>query len=130
MFMSKDWQIGYKCCCHKVLGAEEHQYLAVAMVGHISALDRFLVVVLGNALNEISCQYQMPVFPTTSPYVTSVGGTDWAIFSQAHQMSLRHGMEAVEGLAGTERPTHQNWAVNQYLKKMNSSTGFPPQKFL
>jgi len=32
---------------------------------------------LANALNEISCAFQFPVFPTSSPYIISVGGTAW-----------------------------------------------------
>lgn len=32
---------------------------------------------VADTLNKISCQYQMPVFPTTSPYIVSVGGTEW-----------------------------------------------------
>jgi len=28
-------------------------------------------------LNQIGCEYQFPVFPTSSPYIVSVGGTDW-----------------------------------------------------
>merc|ERR1712048_475064 len=35
---------------------------------------------IANALNKASCTYQIPVFPTTSPYVTSVGGTEWSGF--------------------------------------------------
>lgn len=32
---------------------------------------------LSDALNEISCAYSFPVFPTDSPYVLSVGGSSW-----------------------------------------------------
>ena len=28
-------------------------------------------------LNQIGCEYQFPVFPTASPYIVSVGGTEW-----------------------------------------------------
>jgi len=38
---------------------------------------------LASDLNEISCEFQFPVFPTTSPYVTSVGGTDWKSFDSS-----------------------------------------------
>ena len=31
-------------------------------------------------LNKVGCRYQYPVFPTTSPYILSVGGTDWQAF--------------------------------------------------
>jgi subtilase family serine protease len=32
---------------------------------------------IANTLNKISCEFQMPVFPTASPYVLSVGGETW-----------------------------------------------------
>eukprot|EP00958_Prasinococcus_capsulatus_P014521 scaffold1533_cov388-Prasinococcus_capsulatus_cf.AAC.4 len=32
---------------------------------------------LVDALNEIACEYQFPVYPTGSPYIVSVGGTEW-----------------------------------------------------
>ena len=32
---------------------------------------------IADTLNNISCTFQMPVFPTGSPYVVSVGGTVW-----------------------------------------------------
>ena len=32
---------------------------------------------IANALNDISCEFQLPVFPTASPYVVSVGGEMW-----------------------------------------------------
>ena len=35
---------------------------------------------VARTLNKVGCRYQFPVFPTTSPYITSVGGTDWQGF--------------------------------------------------
>lgn len=32
---------------------------------------------LSSVLNKISCEFQFPVFPTSSPYVLSVGGEAW-----------------------------------------------------
>ena len=32
---------------------------------------------IGNVLNKISCQYNWPTFPASSPYVLGVGGTQW-----------------------------------------------------
>ena len=66
----------------------------------------------------------MPVFPTASPLLTSVGGTDWGNFFQSPSNEPEHGMEAVEGLAGSSKNPHKNWAVNRYLKKMNSVPAF------
>ena len=102
MFMSKD-QVNRINAAFKVLGARGTSVFGSSGDGgsHFNFGPFSGGGELGNALNEISCQYQMPVFPTTSPYVTSVGGTDWVIFFQAHQTNPKHGMEAVEVLAGS-----------------------------
>merc|ERR1719390_55175 len=41
------------------------------------SFGRFGGGALAQTLNAISCKYQMPVFPTSSPYIVSVGGTMW-----------------------------------------------------
>ena len=129
MFMSKD-QVNRINAAFKVLGARGTSVFGSSGDGgsHFSFGPFSGGGELGNALNEISCQYQMPVFPTTSPYVTSVGGTDWGNFFPSPSNEPQAWYGSGGGFSWQfERPTHQNWAVNQYLKKMNSSTGFPPQ---
>lgn len=37
---------------------------------------------IADALNEVSCKFQMPVFPTASPYVLSIGGEMWEVNSK------------------------------------------------
>ena len=33
---------------------------------------------MGRVLNEIGCEFQFPIYPSPSPYMISVGGTQWA----------------------------------------------------
>merc|ERR1719197_383335 len=33
---------------------------------------------IGKTLNQVSCEYQMPVAPTNSPYIVGVGGESWS----------------------------------------------------
>eukprot|EP00943_MAST-04B_sp_MAST-4B-sp1_P002328 g2328.t1 len=82
---------------------------------------------LANTLNDISCEYNMPVFPTTSPYVTSVGGTDWGGFFP----SPTNKPEAWSGSGGGfswqfERPEYQIETIDKYIQKMNATSAFPP----
>jgi subtilase family serine protease len=32
---------------------------------------------IGSVLNKISCKYNWPTFPASSPYILGVGGTQW-----------------------------------------------------
>jgi len=41
------------------------------------AFGKFQNGALADVLNSISCQFNMPVFPTSSPWVVSIGGTQW-----------------------------------------------------
>eukprot|EP01062_Namystynia_karyoxenos_P065010 TRINITY_DN5825_c0_g1_i1.p1 TRINITY_DN5825_c0_g1~~TRINITY_DN5825_c0_g1_i1.p1 ORF type:complete len:580 (+),score=202.30 TRINITY_DN5825_c0_g1_i1:68-1741(+) len=75
---------------------------------------------LATVLNEISCQYQMPVFPTSSPYVTSVGGTSWSNDNPDKPVSWSHAGGGFSWEFGM--PEHQKQAVGAYLKK----SGMPP----
>ena len=129
MFMSKD-QVNRINAAFKVLGARGTSVFGSSGDGgsHFSFGPFSGGGELGNALNEISCQYQMPVFPTTSPYVTSVGGTDWGSFFPSPSNEPQAWYGSGGGFSWQfERPPHQNGAVEQYLKKMNSSADFPPQ---
>ena len=82
---------------------------------------------IGAAMNKVSCQLNLPVFPTTSPYVTSVGGTDW----QGWPTPDSSRPEAWSGSGGGfswefKRPAHQEEAVSAYLTAQNGSASFPP----
>lgn len=70
---------------------------------------------------QIGCEFQFPVFPTGSPYVTSVGGTEWTGGDGAHPV-------AWSGSGGGfawqfPRDSHQDDAVSAYLQ---STSGLPP----
>jgi len=76
---------------------------------------------IGRALNKIGCEFQFPVFPTGSPYVTSVGGTTWRNGNSADPV-------AWSGSGGGfawqfPRPSFQDDAVSGYLK---STSQLPP----
>eukprot|EP00038_Savillea_parva_P018479 m.23893 g.23893 ORF g.23893 m.23893 type:complete len:595 (-) comp4113_c0_seq1:25-1809(-) len=77
---------------------------------------------IGRALNKIGCEFQFPVFPTGSPYVTSVGGTTWKNGNAAEP-------QAWDGSGGGfawqfPRPAHQDAAVSAYLAA--AGNGLPP----
>ena len=68
----------------------------------------------------------MPVFPTTSPYVVSVGGTDWSGFFNPNPKKP----EAWSGSGGGfswqfPRPAHQAATVSKYLSSHSNSSEFP-----
>jgi|TARA_B110000208_G_scaffold104622_1_gene129913 tripeptidyl-peptidase-1 len=70
---------------------------------------------VGRALNKVGCEFQFPVFPTTSPYVTSVGGTQWADSSGAKPMAWNGG-QGGGGFSWTfGAPAHQADGVKAYL---------------
>ena len=78
-------------------------------------------------LNEVSCRLNMPVFPTASPYVISVGGTDWD--KNLDQLNPKK-PEAWSGSGGGfswqfARPYHQQRIVSDYLNTHKGQNGFP-----
>jgi tripeptidyl-peptidase-1 len=75
---------------------------------------------LGRDLNTIGCKFQFPVYPTGSPYVTSVGGITWGD-SPADPIAWdRSG----GGFAWQfPRASFQDDAVTSYLK---TAPGLPP----
>eukprot|EP00471_Norrisiella_sphaerica_P005370 CAMPEP_0184481504 /NCGR_PEP_ID=MMETSP0113_2-20130426/3059_1 /TAXON_ID=91329 /ORGANISM="Norrisiella sphaerica, Strain BC52" /LENGTH=628 /DNA_ID=CAMNT_0026860673 /DNA_START=94 /DNA_END=1980 /DNA_ORIENTATION=+ len=78
---------------------------------------------LANDLNKISCEYQIPVFPTSSPYITSVGGTIW----KGDLVPDSSSPIAWSGSGGGfsrqfPMPSYQSLHVSRYL---NSTKGLP-----
>ena len=78
---------------------------------------------LAKALNDISCAHAMPVYPTGSPYITSVGGTDWSDSAGAEP-------KAWSGSGGGfawqfPAAPHQAAAVKHYLSAA-AAAGLPP----
>ena len=70
---------------------------------------------VGRALNKVGCEYQFPVFPTTSPYVTSVGGTQWADSIGKKPMAWNGG-QGGGGFSWTfPAPPHQAGGVKAYF---------------
>jgi hypothetical protein len=79
---------------------------------------------IADALNEVSCAYQIPVFPTASPYVLSIGAEMWAGSSNN---PVTWNVNNVYGSGGGfslqfPAPAHQLAAVSAYLGK----AGMPP----
>jgi len=76
---------------------------------------------IGRVLNEISCDFQMPVYPTASPYVISVGGESWINPKQPTAWS-----GSGSGFSGQfARPAYQESVVAAYLAAYNSTALFP-----
>ncbi|CAE8743635.1 unnamed protein product [Polarella glacialis] len=80
---------------------------------------------IADALNEVSCKYQMPVFPTGSPYIVSVGGTMWK-GDGSHPVAWEE--DKTYGTGGGfswqfGMPDWQKKAVAAYLV---NTTGLPP----
>jgi len=79
---------------------------------------------LAQTLNEISCKYQMPVFPTASPYIVSVGGEMWE--GDAKHPTTWSGFGGGSGSGFSwefDMPAHQKSAVAAYLA---NTSGIPP----
>ena len=76
---------------------------------------------LVQALNEIACEYQFPVYPTASPYIISVGGTEWK--EQDSSKPIAWSRTGGGFSWQFEMPVHQAKAVGEYLK---SAQGLPP----
>lgn len=71
-------------------------------------------------LNEISCRFQLPTYPASSPYVVAVGGTEWADDSGKNPVACPF---AGAGFSWEfAAPTHQRSAVTSYLA---SAAGLP-----
>jgi hypothetical protein len=76
---------------------------------------------MARLLNKIGCEFQFPIFPSPSPYMVSVGGTEWRGGSPSRPVMW-------SGSGGGfswqfAAPTHQQAAVSAYLQ---ATAGLPP----
>ena len=81
---------------------------------------------IANALNDISCEFQLPVFPTASPYVVSVGGEMWKNGDSSKPITWTgFGGGSGGGFSWSfPMPSYQKDAVQNYLNAESSS--LPP----
>ena len=88
------------------------------------SFSRFTGGAIAAALNEVSCKFQVPVFPTASPYILSVGAEMWVGSAQHPATWNYNNMYGSGGGFSIQfpAPAHQQAAVSAYLKK----SGMPP----
>ncbi|GMH53025.1 hypothetical protein TrRE_jg6329 [Triparma retinervis] len=80
---------------------------------------------IGDVLNEASCANSIPVFPTASPYVLSIGGEMWKNGNSDHPETWSYLGSSGSGGGFSiqfDQPEHQKEVVAEYLKK----DGMPP----
>jgi tripeptidyl-peptidase-1 len=92
-------------------------------------------------LNKISCDYNFPTFPASSPYVLGVGGTQWSGAPSPSQpigeqvllvsrMSLTSCKAWNSGGCGFSwqfpTPSYQSAVVRAYLAANSNAANFPP----
>jgi len=110
----------------QVLGARGVTVLGSSGDGgsHFS-FSRFSGGPIADALNEVACTFQMPVFPTASPYIVSVGGTMWS-GGPSQRTAWEMGGSGTGGGFSWQfgMPPHQQATVSAYLE---STSGIPPQ---
>jgi tripeptidyl-peptidase-1 len=81
---------------------------------------------VADVLNDVSCELTMPVFPTTSPYVISVGGTDWSGFFNPDPTKPKAWSGSGGGFSWQfAQPAHQQKTVTNYLNAHKGQSGFP-----
>jgi tripeptidyl-peptidase-1 len=73
------------------------------------------------ALNRVGCEFMFPIYPSPSPYVCSVGGTQWRLGDMTKPVMW-------SGSGGGfswkfPSPKHQKAAVDAYLQ---GTSGLPP----
>mmetsp|Transcript_44113 Transcript_44113/g.86261 ORF Transcript_44113/g.86261 Transcript_44113/m.86261 type:complete len:565 (-) Transcript_44113:202-1896(-) len=122
MFMSQE-QAGRINAALQVLGVRGVSVFGSSGDGgsHFS-FQEFDDTPIGQVLNSVSCSYQMPVFPTASPYLTSVGGTVWQFPDPDSKPIAWSGSGGGFSWQFKASP-HQNTSVSNYL---SSTTGLPP----
>ncbi len=104
---------------------------------------------IGRALNKVSCSYNFPTFPASSPWVLAVGGTQWSGAPSPSQVfqkqiirffflqfvffspSYRYSQPIAWSSGGSgfawqfSMPSYQSSVVKAYLSAQSSSSGFP-----
>jgi len=84
---------------------------------------------ISDDLNSISCKNQIPVFPTASPYVLSIGGEMWDGDSSKPITWAGYGGGSGGGFSiQFDAPEHQKNTVADYLAKDGMPGGFDPSK--
>ena len=83
---------------------------------------------IGSALNEISCSYNFPTFPASSPYVVGVGGTQWGGAPSPSQ-PIAWGASGSGFSWRFPRPSYQDAAVKSYLAANSRTSGFPGARY-
>jgi len=125
MFLSKE-QVQRIDTALQVLGARGVSVFGSSGDGgsHFS-FGRFQGGAMADVLNKISCEFQMPVYPTTSAYIVSVGGTMWKDGDSSKPITWSgSGGGSGAGFSWQmDRPTHQDKAVEAYLA---TTLGLPP----
>ena len=117
------------CTALKVLGARGVTVLGSSGDGgsHFSFHQFPTTESIGKTLNDISCRYQMPVFPAGSPYVVGVGGTMWAEGRSSKPITWAgFGGGSGGGFSWQfPMPPHQNASVAAYLAAVASRRSSP-----
>jgi tripeptidyl-peptidase-1 len=126
MFLSEP-QVRRINTAFQVLGVRGVSVFAASGDGgsHFS-FQKFPPFGIGSTLNQIACQYQMPVAPTDSPYVTAVGGEMWDGSSAKPVMWSTGGLGSGGGFGWQfSQPEYQKEAISLYMNS-SSSTDLPP----
>ena len=72
-------------------------------------------------LNKVGCAFNFPIFPSPSPYMVSVGGTEWDGLDPTKPVMWRGSGGGFSWSA--PMPSHQAAAVGNYL---HATSGLPP----
>merc|ERR1711998_681290 len=80
-------------------------------------------------MGTVSCSYAIPVAPTESPYIVSVGGTQWSGSSANPVTWAGYGGGSGGGVSWQfDRPAHQEETAAKYFNRsdMPSASSFNP----
>jgi tripeptidyl-peptidase-1 len=78
---------------------------------------------IGKVLNEVGCAYMLPVYPSPSPYMVSVGGTQWRRDDPTQpEMWEVQNSGSCGGFAWQfDAPAHQDKSVTAYLASVEAA---------
>ena len=76
---------------------------------------------VARTLNKVGCAFNFPIFPSPSPYMVSVGGTEWDGLDPTKPVMWRGSGGGFSWSA--PMPSHQAAAVGNYL---HATSGLPP----